>query len=417
MGGGLIQLVAIGNADSYLTSNPHITYWKSVYKRYSPFAIEAIMQTIQGSVQFGQQLNCELTRDGDLIKKIYFEIDLPSLPAHPGTTVGWVNSIGHAICSTVEFKIGEQTIDTLTSEWMDMRDQLYLTSDKYNAKSIMISRSDVNIRTQSNRNAKKLYVDLPFWFSQSPGSAIPYIALQLHKASLSFNVRPLRELIYTHGGASIDEYLSAHSNNIKQPLINVWVDYVYLEITERKKIAMNPHEYLISQLQFSGIQSSSSSKIYTQPLVLNHPVKELIWAFRDTTRNNPGMNNDIFNYSPSSNYIRSSEGYAVKDVFSHARLLLNGHDRFSERESSYFRLMEPHHIHTSIPKKHVYCYGFCIKPEQEQPSGSLNFSRVDSAQIRFQMNDVNNAYDFILFATNYNVLKIENGQGGLVFAS
>ena len=509
MGGGLIQLVAFGSQDAFLTSNPQITYFKSVFRRYSPFAVESLAQTFNGTVGFGNEISCTISRNGDLINKMYLEIDVKKLTtsaydaslnaleavvdflegehdgavtissadasgvvtAHTSALVNWaviliddhlntnadvsdveitfttatemisvtdstgdvsyphlkaayatileeyelnraqwVNGLGHAIVESVEFQIGGQKIDKITSEWLDIRDQLMMKREKQLATDTLIGRDHVTIEAPpkgmlNEQKDHKLYVDLPFWFTQSPGMALPIIALQYHECKVNIKLRNSSGCVVGYPGTpSLD--------------VKLWVDYVYLETSERRKMAQNSHEFLITQLQHTGAESvalKTGETSITQRLNLNHPVKELVWAFR-----RPGSG--LFEYNDPSDQTDSFEGVmAQRDTMKECRLLLNGHDRFPAREGQYFRLVQPMMHHTSVPTKNVYSYSFALRPEQEQPSGTLNFSRIDSAQFKFVLNGSTESTaetcELLLFAVNYNVLRIMSGMGGLSFSN
>ena len=369
MGGGLLQLVAFGSQDAWLTSNPQITYFKSVFRRYSPFAIECLAQTFNGTVGTGNEVSCTINRNGDLINRMWLELTIAS-----SATVN-----AHELVESVEFQIGGQKIDKLTREWLDIRDQLYTPGEKKKAQDVLVNR-------EADSGITKSYVELPFWFTQSPGMALPIIALQYHECKVNIKFSS-----------------TAGLSDAK-----LWVDYVYLETSERRKMAQNSHEFLITQLQHTGSESVASTS-HTHRLNLNHPVKELIWAFQSGT---------TFNYQATGTQSLTdvpAPGITTETMKT-CRLLLNGHDRFPERSGDYFRLIQPMQHHTSVPTKHIYCYSFALRPEQEQPSGTLNFSRIDSAQLKFELvNDT--ARNLFVFALNYNVLRIMSGMGGLSFSN
>ncbi len=149
----------------------------------------------------------------------------------------------------------------------------------------------------------------------------------------------------------------------------------------------------IEQLQFTGAESFSNSAVKSK-LALNHPCKELIWAFHLDGAEQP------FDFADSGNHILGT-----------AKLQLNGHDRFSERKAGYFSLVQPYQHHTRIPDSNgIYVYSFALNPEQHQPSGTVNMSRIDNATL--QMNTTlasDNTGRLKVFAVNYNVLRIMAG--------
>jgi len=300
--------------------------------------------------------------------------------------------------------------------------------------------------------SKILYVPLQFWFNRNPGLALPLIALQYHEVKINVEFRPVFQCIVAlkgdgdrvvtgtgspGGGMTLT---SAGSSNIKFTHAQLYVDYVYLDTEERRRFAQDSHEYLIDQLQNTGVESISlktNNPTYQYRMNFNHPVKELVWVLQrsinaPTSGGNPAEN-DWFNWStadPGKTETAPFLGDLMNPQRGACNILLNGHDRFSTRPATYFRLVQPYQHHTRIPSKHVYVYSFGLRPEEHQPSGTCNFSRIDNAQLVYQLSD-NSQVDtthggsafgdvfsstangtLTVFAVNYNVLRIMSGMGG-----
>lgn len=190
---------------------------------------------------------------------------------------------------------------------------------------------------------------------------------------------------------------------------SLFVDYIYLDTEERRKFAGQSHEYLIEQLQFTGDESvpannSASNSLQKIRMSFNHPIKELIWVVHpessDVVATKDG--NLLFNFGEA----------AGVDYVSSAKILLNGHDRFQERQGKYFRLVQPWQHHDRIPKRHIYIYSFGLRPTDLQPSGTTNFSRIDNATLNLSIIP-SEALKVKIFAVNYNILRIMSGMGGL----
>ena len=161
MGGGLMQLVAYGAQDVYLTGNPQITFFKVVYRRHTNFAIESIEQTFNGTVDFGRKVSCTVSRNGDLIHKVYLQVDLPALS---GTNVGWVAQVGHALIDEVSIEIGGQTIDKHYGDWLIIWNELTQTSEKADGYNEMIGNVTALTSTADGSSpASTLYIPLQFW--------------------------------------------------------------------------------------------------------------------------------------------------------------------------------------------------------------------------------------------------------------
>ena len=713
MGGGLMQLVAYGAQDVYLTGNPQITFWKVTYRRHTNFSLESIEQTFNGQADFGRRVTCTISRNGDLAYRTYLQVTLPEInqdmhnPRKSGNqTAGgwekntkayseiindavyarWLDCPGEQIISQVEVEIGGQRIDRQYGDWMHIWQQLTLSAEQERGYNKMIGNTtqltfitdptfaDVEGPCDSNtpdavcapRNAlpeTTLYVPLQFWYCRNPGLALPLIALQYHEVKINLDLRPIDECLWAvqtlncsgcpdghvwdqasqtcipppGNGKGVQSKAPRYNQgeNVKvvtaynQSLVaaSLYVDYVFLDTDERRRMAQNPHEYLIEQLQFTGDESvgSSSNKI---KLNFNHPCKELIWVVQPdqnvdycsslecgatlfsalgaqpfnytdsldalpnalhafsgprsaanlsdpnvnphwsfigpdglfaqpgaadsnvgmdqrqfwnvanavdpttgksmigvvgggaygsggsggpnlagqwgtggggkdsvethgglpdytTSGNGTGLGNPNFldgcgndisglptdsllgatqttsdppvlsyptgkqnmNVSPGEynsgagfydggagpvSYVSDAGAFVLNEtsLMMHcwgenpvvtAKLQLNGQDRFSEREGTYFDLVQPYQHHTRSPDTGINVYSFSLRPEEHQPSGTCNFSRIDNATLQLVLS--NNTVEGTktakvrVYATNYNVLRIMSGMGGLAYSN
>ena len=553
MGGGLMQLVAYGAQDVYLTGNPQITFWKVSYRRHTNFAMESIEQPFNGQADFGRRVTCTISRNGDLCYRTYLQVTLPEINQHmkngtadaaanAGVYARWLDFPGEQLISQVEVEIGGQRIDRQYGDWMHIWNQLTMSSEQQRGYQQMIGNTTqltyITDPTFANvsgpcsasggpsqvcapRNAlpeTTLYIPLLFWFCRNPGLALPLIALQYHEVKINIDFRPIGECLWavkTLGSTSGTESVSAA---YQQSLVaaSLYIDYIFLDTDERRKMAQNPHEYLIEQLQFTGDESvgSSSNKI---KLNFNHPCKELIWVVQpdanvdycssleggqtlfktlgaqpfnytdaiDALPNavhafggpsetsganafitsgglfqdpgamggvdagqqwgagNPSMANpNVFTaeVGEGSGYGTATEGSYVSDAGTFvlaetaldmhcwgenpvvtAKLQLNGQDRFSEREGSYFDVVQPFQHHTRSPDTGINCYSFALRPEEHQPSGSCNFSRIDNATLQLVLSSATvggtATAKVRVYATSYNVLRVMSGMAGVAYSN
>ena len=565
MGGGLMQLVAYGAQDVYLTGNPQITFWKVTYRRYTNFAMESIEQTFNGQADFGRRVTCTISRNGDLAYRTYLQVTLPEINqamsnngtgkgyANNGVYARWLDFPGEQMISTVEVEIGGQRIDRQYGDWMHIWNQLTLSAEQERGYYKMVGNttqltyitdpsfanidgpcdSDAPRQVCAPRNAlpeTTLYVPFQFWYCRNPGLALPLIALQYHEVKINLDIRPIDEMLWAVSALECSPQESSLQNNAgygtpgskvttayNQSLVaaSLYVDYVFLDTDERRRMAQNPHEYLIEQLQFTGDESvgSSSNKI---KLNFNHPCKELIWVVQpdanvdycgslecgsvlyktlgaqpfnytdavdalpnsimafggplgvaETTNafiNQSGIFNDpeavdvttyeFWNHPASANELNTAAGtygdqnLSAEDIRNSgvsdagtfvmaetaldmhcwgenpvvtAKLQLNGQDRFSEREGTYFDLVQPYQCHTRNPDTGINVYSFALRPEEHQPSGSCNFSRIDNATLQLVLSNATvegtSTAKVRVYATNYNVLRIMSGMGGLAYSN
>ncbi len=549
MGGGLMQLVAYGAQDVYLTGNPQITFWKVTYRRHTNFSMESIEQTFNGQADFGRRVTCTISRNGDLAYRTYLQVTLPEInqqmkntsgSASAGVWARWLDFPGEQMISQVEVEIGGQRIDRQYGDWMHLWNQLTLSKEQERGYFKMVgnttqltfitdpSFSAVDgpcaagspVQVCEPRNAlpeTTLYVPFQFWYCRNPGLALPLIALQYHEVKINLDIRPIDECLWACGDLTSNSGSQRVTAAYNQSLVaaSLYVDYVFLDTDERRRMAQNPHEYLIEQLQFTGDESvgSSSNKI---KLNFNHPCKELVFVVQpdanvdycsSLTAGNTlfrtlgaqpfnytdgidalpnsimafGGRNEIVNDfvstsglffdpgaidaagtdlvgqwnntatgvsgtgniyqpfasgGPNANTVGSTVSDAGTFVMTEtsldlhcwgqnpvvtAKLQLNGQDRFSEREGSYFSLVQPYQHHTRNPDEGINVYSFALRPEEHQPSGSCNFSRIDNATLQLVLSNATvqgtNTAKVRVYATNYNVLRVMSGMGGLAYSN
>jgi len=520
-----MQLVAYGAQDVFLTGNPEITFWKVSYRRHTNFAMESIEQTFSGQADFGRRVTCTISRNGDLAFRTYLQVTLPEINQGMNSNgtgpvyARWLDFPGEQLIAQVEVEIGGQRIDRQYGDWMHIWNQLTMSSEQQKGYEQMVGQTtqltyitdpnfaDINGPCAGNagpaqvcapRNAlpeTTLYIPLQFWYCRNPGLALPLIALQYHEVKINLDLRPIGECLWAVN--ALDSAGSSVQTAYQQGLVaaSLYVDYVFLDTDERRKMAQNPHEYLFEQLQFTGDESvgSSSNKI---KLNFNHPCKELVWVVQ------PDANVDYcssliagetlfkalgaqpFNYtdaidalpnayqafgsvdslSGSAAFINASGQFqamsggdianagaaaagfadagtaALSDAGTFVlaetalnlhcwgenpvvtgKLQLNGQDRFSEREGTYFDVVQPYQHHTRAPDTGINVYSFALRPEEHQPSGSCNFSRIDNAtlQLVLSSNTVGgtNTAKVRVYATNYNVLRVMSGMAGVAYSN
>ena len=504
--GGLLQLVAYGAQDVYLTANPQVTFFKQLYRRHSNFAMESIEQTFNGVANFGRRVQCTIARNGDLITRVYLQVTLPEVDNVSGDNqyFAWVPYVGQFLIDYVEVEIGGQRIDKHYGDWLHIWNELTLPVGKKLAYLNMVNgyggirfRNTVpcsnceveatlslatasaclnptiatngddcslqfgptvglaNLADLPNPDANTgcapcafdvsgiclpettLYVPLEFWFNRHTGLALPLIALQYHEVKINIEFNEARYLcnVWASGaGTSAAQGIVSAVNTSGLAAASLYVDYIYLDTEERRRFAQTAHEYLIEQLQYTGEESvtSTSNKIQMN---FNHPCKEIIWVVQ-----NPSYLDCNSALNQPWRYTDAQLGNPTAV----AKIQLNGQDRFSEREGSYFNFVQPYQHHTATPSTGINVYSFALKPEDLQPSGSCNMSRIDNAVLNLTLTPstfqtaaqyldgsvtaqgagpdsfvlpTQNSANVRIYATNYNVLRIMSGMGGLAYSN
>jgi len=397
-----MQLVAYGAQDVYLTGNPQITFFKVVYRRHTNFSMEAIEQTWNGSSKTNGRCTATISRNGDLIHKMFIEVG--------GKRQGNVKNPGAAWIDHVELEIGGQRIDRQSGVFMEAYAELTqknpggiiggkgATSDDVPTGTVFQNMSGMGGVAGEDDRIDHFYVPLQFWFCRNAGLALPLIALQYHEVKVNLQ----------HEVATVWDSLQVN---------RLYVDYIYLDTDERRRFAQVSHEYLIEQVQEQSIEENSRSVT----LNLNHPVKELIWTATEATTGAMGEVN------------AKSLGIPTNDTDCSFKLKLNGHDRFASRHYRYFsrvQVIDHHsgsggHDTTNTPTStnvsslndSICVYSFALKPEEHQPSGTCNFSRIDTAILESSGDNGDFSANAVLFAINYNVLRIMSGMGGLAYSN
>jgi hypothetical protein len=488
----LLQLVAHGVQDVYLIGNPQMTYFKTVFKRHTNFAVESIQTTFVGKPDFGQKATILIPKKADLLSNLILEVDLPTLSTTTGVsgssstatgTMKYVDNIGHALIDQADILIGEQLIDRQYGEWMDIWTLLTDNDSEKAALDEMLDRTG----NLDNVGGGTVYIPMRFWFCRNIGLALPLIALQYHEVKVEITFRALDKIttlgnyayynatgtigstslslvkqdlnntpsldndiagkyivtsngtvltvdissIVSGAGTSTSPYIitlsSALTNALSSDEVYVkpngtlsssptmtaarmYADYIYLDIYEKKQFALTQHRYLIEQLQYNGPESITANLITKKfKINFNLPVKELYWTIQ---QDNVIRNNDIFNYSNTV-----AEDIVPSNMLSECYLRMNGLERFSERTADYFRIIQPYLYHKRFPNKFFYMYSFAFKPEEHQPSGSCNFSKLDNASLELIMTSGNPITSLKIYALSYNILRIAEGMGGVAFSS
>lgn len=557
MGGGLLQLVAYGAQDAYISGNPQITFWKGLFKRHTNFAMEPFRINFTGQVQWGTKQTALVGRHADLLYSTYVEVTLPQTVTVGGETVRflWNNeagALGYNLIKHVEIDIGGQVVDRMYSEFMFLWGNLTQNfTQTIKLASLLsgpctdIGPSYVRYGTACASDGRKqkmnvIYIPLPFFFTRNPGAALPLIALQYHEVKIN--------VLWNE-----TQFIAGNFNQagIVPPAIQaaLYIDYIYLDTEERRRMAQASHEYLIEQTQFNedkGIRGANSRI----DLTFNHPVKELIWVVQPTAytdcrlaaaverpytlvENDANHNTSAltanstapvgfttagtftFTFTTAGGLtatkVTDGAGYSVGDVLTFNQsqfglysvgnieievltvgfpngdiltfriksgsqryvpetrlkpftydidpvfdqlLQINGQDRLDRRHGDYFSKVQPYQHHSGTLGAvsglaenstfggiagggGAYMYSFALRPEEHQPSGTCNFSRIDTATIVMNMaglttstpggdfdfnetdknNDVFNDWNVRVYATNYNVLRVMSGMGGLAYSN
>jgi len=410
MGGGLLQLVAYGAQDAYLSGNPQITFWRGLFKRHTNFAMEPFRVNMTGQASWGTKHSAILTRYADLVSSAYIEVELAAEAEGVKLVYDGSNSndrrASFNLVKYAELDIGGQIIDRQYGEFMYLWSTLAYSVDArtnidYMAWTNLSNNAQCDSATGRPSRQNLTYIPLMFFFCRNPGAALPLIALQYHEVKINIMWNDAKLIYKPNTGASL-------SGGPAQA--NLLIDYIYLDVEERRRMAQESHEYLIEQTQFNEDKGLTSAQNRVD-LTFNHPVKELIWVTQGNSRRNCRLGDGITPLDYDS-------------IIYDCNLQLNGQDRMQSLPGDYFNSVQVFQHHSGIFNRGVYIYSFAIKPEEHQPSGTCNFSRIDSATLVFNVdgsypisNSDDENYDIRMYAINYNILRVMSGMGGLAYSN
>lgn len=527
MGGGLLQLVAYGAQDVYLTGNPQVTFFRTVYRRHTNFSIDTVDVTFNNGAAFGTRSTLSIPRQGDLLNKMYLRVELSAGTAPDGAQWAWVRRVGHELIKLIQLSIGGQVIDKHTSTWMNVWHDLTHPADKDAAYNKIIGDVPELTTMDASHKSAVLYIPLQFFNCRQLGNTIPLISLQYHDVKLDVDFESLEKLIITSGFST-----STPGQQMGLRILNATLvcEMVLLDTDERKRFAQSSSEQLIEQVQWTGADNVSFGNNRIN-LNFNHPIKSLYWVTRLGKFLNADGSYKYLSYNPSdpdmmrlqatkrfvlalarytggnrlvlsSNLVvpalnlpsallakfnaiqpagittdpsvdnitilgdllsiddisqpvselfngitRPSvgDGAALYDTtvrmpsnyglyldksgnpMNDATIQFNGMDRIS-RDATYYNYMQPLAHHSRSPPDGLNIYSFAISPEEHQPSGTCNFSRLDTAVLSMSLSDrdipddemrtmIGSDSQLNVMALNYNVLRVMSGMGGLAFSN
>ena len=472
MAGGLLQLVAVGQQNSYITENPEISFYKYVYKRHTNFAMESIQLTFDTNPVLSNEIlsggyYCKIGRYGDLLSELYFCFTLPDIYSSDKYKFRWIENVGNLFIKKATVTIGGIIIDNITGEWLNIWNELILSTN--DSHDILIGNVEELINPKLNNprigiknnkfyytfypssskenndnpsiNSRKIYIPLNFWFNKNPSLALPLLRLQYSEVYI--NIEPeISEKLYQVYSNDLDKYVSpTYYNELYNEKINIYTftknislnpyieaNFIFLANEERNSILLTPKLlYLVEQLEISTEQRtlSAADSSITINLNIHKPTKEIIWTIR---------RDDYYKFNENNNYTASIPEDKNKGILNKGTIIWNRtNSRFDEKNADYFNMIQPYQHHTNVPKQGIYCYSFALHPEKEQPTGSYNASVIDTSLLlyvngHYNNDDINNKlkainkntymFDYLIrvYSLSYNVFEIIGGSCGMKFA-
>ena len=452
-----MSLLAVGAADQYVNIAPEMTYFKQVYKRCTNFSMESARMTFATKPTLDTSRNtfsCKISRIGDLLQQIYLSFELPDIYSDDDTRFRWIKNLANHMIYSYSVRIDSQLIDQKWGEWMDIWTELTVPEGKREGYRRMCGSTDayanptsyrplatiINNRieytyypsataTQPSIRKKRFFVPLDFWFTRSPSSALPLVALQYQTVEVIVELRAIEELYQVYDkysgqymsptqflslshnagkDVSISRFLQFGGNGPKYVDLNAYLEcnFIFLDETERRAIAGANADFLVERMyrtEKGGVVGQG-----TIELILANPVKEMVFITRRA---------DAYKYNEWANFTGAHPENENFPILASAKILWNGLERMEEKPAEYFQLLQPFQHHTNNPREGIYCYSYAIYPEKLQPSGSFNATMIGKMQLYVTTNtyEENEEYEFVVYHTYYNVFRIMGGSGGMVF--
>jgi hypothetical protein len=463
-----MQLVAYGAQDVYLTGQPKVTFFQAVYKRHTNFAMENIQQTVNGTATNSGRVSVTIARNGDLVGNMYV-----ALPTSAGTQTLTSTNAAFDMCwvaeraiAAVELTIGGQRIDKHYQTWFRLYAECFLgESDKINYGKMTSSPAFTG---DTSTNKTYVYLPLLFFFNRNPGLYLPLIALQYHEVRLDFDLTNyitsyfgasptfevwanyiyldteerrrfaqkgheyLIEQVQHTGGDSLGSTASTVRLSFNHPVKELVWCYQNGTTTQNSNLnAMWNFTTSSANVQVTCNTALVLSQSAVLPHLLGAPMLTSNISFLQSISTAPGGTSTL---AQTSNAVSSGgwveEGSAVYSgttgivtsgvevgPLQNFKVILNGQDRFKEQLGKYFNQYQPYVYHTGTPYPGIYVYSFALQPEEHQPTGTCNFSRIDNAQVAINMKSIAVNSLQKMFAVNYNSLRIQSSMGGLAFSN
>ena len=509
MPGGMMQLIFQGAQDLYLSGNPTMTFFKTVYKRHTQFGTEYITLPFDSIPTFTPtqvtKATCKIDRNADLLFDVYLTYDLPAIYTNNLIPFGWVEEIGTKIISEISIRLDGSQLDSQRGEYMKIYTDMTFNGtqksqwlrcvggESYMRNSSQNLSNDITTQTIAI-NARRLNIPLLFWFCRNSGLSIPLVALQYNELYIDCIFSQLNDLIRI-GNPPVSpkqlfgDYQNSDFNiNIRNYFLSLGVDqtnvfyyftqnnwrsnsnllcnYVYLGDDERKMFAQTSHEYLITQIQFNSFQGLKAGPNYLETTFM-HPVKEIFWVltYDDLDQSNdwynftglksddsnsmlywqsilknynyPNYNEPLLSYVKENftnfvNNVKSQSVYKLTpeqtqtyfgnfySIMESAQPVFNNNDRMELMDHDFYQNLQLFKYHNGITPNGIYILSFALRPEEHQPSGTQNFSRLDSQEFRiniFNTYPIELRFNCNMYAVSYNVFRIMGGIGSTVFAN
>lgn len=398
MTSGRIQLATTGIQDVFLTGDPDITYFEQIYKRHSKFALETLDNVFNNqTINFGDTIRGFVEKRGDLIRNIYFRIELSNLDP----SIGYTDSIGNALIEYADLIIGGQLVHRINGEYMQIFNEMFIDESQQSGIAVTVGSTGVRTGLISSPLPRTFFLNLPFYFRRDDPLSIPLCALTRQEVEVEIKLRPLSELV-VQVAPGVPPTQNATIVKATMP-----VEYVYLQDDEITYYQNKRIEHTITQLQRYTQTIDAGVNFAQLRLPFINPVKELYIVVQNKS-NVATDQNDWFNYTNNGS-----------NQLSNVKLEFNNETYLDPEvaDDLFMHIIQPMNRHTRVPKgnAYIYNYSFALDPENYRPTGQVNMSRIQNKLLSVNLTPCSDEREIRVYAKAFNILRIENGLAGVLF--
>ena len=423
---GELQLMSSGPQEKFFTLDPDYSHFLESFKKHTNFSNEYVDLDPENEADFGSTVKFKIPQNqGDLLKTLSLKVTLPHI-----TTSGvcYQESAGHALIEHVDLIIGGKVIQRLTSDWLQIYSEHFVTQTKQIALEELIGKFPERTahRRVSNRlivasnalgNTEDIsfFVDLPFYFYNHPELAIPLCAINRQEVEVEFKLRTAQEIVIQTNGNKAD--ISQETPKIKD--FQLCAEVVHVDCEERIKMQKSRRDYLITQIQQNVFDIASGVNTGQFKLDFVNPVKELYFVIQ----RQGSVGTDEFEFVTPFDYdgILEETGnkYILWENLDHLTLTLDGQEIIT-RDTGTMTFLKAvqaaiHHSKTQLIRR-FYSYSFALQPEEWYPTGQVNFSLVKEQILNLSLNPCTGySRQVRVYAVNYNILRVGEGTAKTIF--
>jgi len=425
---GELQLTSSGPQEKFFTLDPDYSHFIETFKRHSNFSNQYADLDPENEANFGKKVRFKIPQNqGDLLKTLSLKVTLPSITT---SSVCYIESAGHALIDYVDLIIGGKVIQRLTSDYLQIYSEHFVTQTKQDALEELIGKfpERTAFRRVSNplivaRNALgntediSFFVDLPFYFYNNPELAIPLCAIDLQEVEVEFNLRKAQDMVIKINGEYGD--ITGETLNIKD--FQLCTEVVYLDCEERIKIRKTKRDYLITQIQENIFDIGVGVNTGKFKLDFVNPVKELYFVVQRQGTAGDGVSegNFVTLFDYDNTLEETGNKYILYENLDHLKLTLDGQEIITEDTGNmvFLKAVQAaiHHSKTQLIRR-FYSYSFALQPEEWYPTGQVNFSLVKEQFLDLSLTPcVDYARQVRVYAVNYNILRVGEGTAKTIF--